>query len=123
MAFLVATLVARLVRIRRVAVHGESMLPALAPGDRLVVVPAWRLGPGDVVALRDPRAPRHVLIKRVVDVDRALGLVSVAGDNRAVSTDSRLFGPVPRRAVLGRAAYRYGPPGREGWVARRFPRG
>jgi type IV secretory pathway protease TraF len=40
--------------------------------------------------------------------------VLVEGDNRSSSTDSRHFGPVDRRAVLGRAVYRYGPPGRSG---------
>jgi inner membrane protease subunit 1 len=40
--------------------------------------------------------------------------VDVRGDNEAASTDSRHFGPVPRRAVRGRVLYRYGPPARAG---------
>jgi len=38
----------------------------------------------------------------------------VRGDNPDASTDSRVFGPVRRRAVIGRAVYRYWPPARRG---------
>jgi len=44
----------------RVEVSGASMLPALRPGDRLVVLRLprrWPLRPGQLVALRDPRTP------------------------------------------------------------------
>jgi nickel-type superoxide dismutase maturation protease len=92
------------------------MLPAFAPGDRLIVVPAMRLRRGDVVALTDPREPSRLLVKRVASVDRVARVVSVLGDNQHASTDSRVFGPVPWRSVIGRAVYRYGPPGREGRV-------
>jgi type IV secretory pathway protease TraF len=40
--------------------------------------------------------------------------VVVWGDNRASSTDSRVFGPVDRGALVGRAVYRYFPPDRTG---------
>ena len=38
----------------------------------------------------------------------------VLGDNRARSTDSRAFGPLRRRDIVGRAWYRYAPRGRAG---------
>lgn len=38
------------------------------------------------------------------------------GDNRAHSTDSRAYGPVERSRVIGRAWWRYWPPGRAGRV-------
>jgi nickel-type superoxide dismutase maturation protease len=103
-------------RVRRVVVRGSSMLPAFAPGDRLLVVPSWRVHPGDVVAVADPRQPSRLLVKRVGSVDVRNRLVTVFGDNRSFSTDSRVFGPVPRRSVVGRAVYRYWPPGKEGRV-------
>jgi nickel-type superoxide dismutase maturation protease len=99
-----------------VVVQGASMLPALAPGDRLLVVPARRFRPGDVVALTDPREPGRLLVKRVVSVDPQSRTVLVLGDNDSASTDSRVFGPVGWRSVIGRAVYRYGPPGKEGPV-------
>jgi nickel-type superoxide dismutase maturation protease len=116
---LVLTLVARCVR--RVEVTGGSMAPSLLEGDRLVVVaPPWgtRVAPGDVVALPDPRAPGRLLVKRVAGVDRARATVDVRGDAAESSTDSRTFGPVPRASVVGRAVYRYAPPGRTGPLAR-----
>jgi signal peptidase I len=87
--------------VHRVEVVGDSMTPSLMPGDRLVVMspPWWRPPwpvPGTVVAVRDPRLPQRLLIKRVVAVDR----------------DSRTFGPVPRSLLVGRAVYRYAPAGR-----------
>jgi inner membrane protease subunit 1 len=111
--------------LRRVEVRGESMAPDLLPGDRLLVTPLARLGSGDVVALRDPRQPGRVLVKRVaagprgsVTCDGAVltageGWV-VLGDNLPASTDSRSFGPVPTRLLLGRCVHRYHPEGRRG---------
>jgi nickel-type superoxide dismutase maturation protease len=96
------------------------MLPAFAPGDRLLVLPTWRIRPGDVVAVTDPREPSRLLVKRVASVDRQARTVRVLGDNRPASTDSREFGPVARRSVLGRAVFRYGPPGREGRIDGRW---
>ena len=97
------------------------MAPALPPGDRLVVVRLpWRLPfgpvPGQVVAVRDPRRPDRILIKRVRSVDRRAGTLDVEGDDRRSSTDSRSFGPVSRSAIVGRAVYRYAPAGRNGPV-------
>jgi nickel-type superoxide dismutase maturation protease len=107
---------AALVRpLRRLAVDGLSMTPALEPGDRLVAVklPPWRpLRPGDLVAVRDPRRPDRLLVKRVTAVGPA-GL-EVRGDNPAHSTDSRHFGLLGPGDVVGLVVYRYGPPGRTG---------
>ena len=96
------------------------MRPTLLPGDRLVVVRPWRrrLRPGDVVALRDPRQPARLMVKRVAAVDRATGDLTVAGDDPAASTDSRHFGPVPSALVRGRVVYRYAPPERAGAMLR-----
>lgn len=102
--------------LARVVVEGPSMLPSLAPGDRLVI---WRspvLEEGDVVALTDPEEPGRVLVKRVERLTAEH--VEVTGDNAAASRDSRSFGPVPRRLVLGRALYRYSPPGAAGPITR-----
>jgi nickel-type superoxide dismutase maturation protease len=105
--------------IRRVEVVGSSMVPALLPGDRLVVVRLpWRSplrpSPGQVIALRDPRRVDRILIKRVRSRDDRSGTLEVEGDCRELSTDSRSFGPVSRTAVVGRAVYRYAPADRSG---------
>ncbi len=91
------------------------MEPTLRSGDRLLVAGGRRPGPGDIVALRDPRREgRRLIVKRVVSVDG--DRVVVEGDNASASTDSRVFGPVDRRALVGRVLYRYFPPERAGAV-------
>ncbi|MGH9108280.1 MAG: nickel-type superoxide dismutase maturation protease [Acidimicrobiales bacterium] len=110
-----AALVAAPALLRRVVVSGRSMEPALGPGDRLVVVrvPAWwPIADGSMVAVHDPRRPGRLLVKRVASSGPA-GVV-LRGDNPVASTDSRTFGPVPRRSIAGVACYRYAPSGRAG---------
>lgn len=100
------------IRSTRVVVSGDSMLPGLRPGDRLLLMPVLRPQEGQLIAVRDPRQPGRVLVKRVHSIRG--GLVEVRGDNVAASTDSRHFGPVRRSSVIGRPVYRYGPVGRAG---------
>src|ERR1035437_3772745 len=68
--------------VRRVSIEGGSMAPALLPGDRLLVIKPPQLlqsrfigkepwmKPGEVVAVRDPRHPPRILVKRVASADR-----------------------------------------------------
>ena len=80
--------------IRRV--EGLSMLPAFTHGK---VVVAWRFKRprvGDVVIVRHHRLE---IIKRVDQIKE--GAVYLLGDNPAESTDSRQFGWLPLRAVIG----------------------
>lgn len=101
-----------MIRVRRLVVQGDSMLPGFRPGDRLLVVGPWAFRPGQVVALPDPRDGK-MLLKRV---HRLAGeYVDVRGDNAPFSTDSRHFGPVRRRDILGRVVLRYAPAARSGW--------
>ena len=96
----------------RVEVTGESMLPALAPGDRLLVLRPARARVGDLVAVADPRLPERTLVKRVAA--RGPEGVTVLGDNPSASTDSRQLGPLAPGRVRGRAVYRYFPDERRG---------
>lgn len=98
----------------RLVVEGPSMLPVLAPGDRVVAVRTPVLDVGDLVAFADPEQDGRVLVKRVVRLE-ALS-VFVEGDNASASRDSRHFGAVSRRRVLGRVVYRYHPPHQSGWL-------
>ena len=97
-----------------VAVTGVSMLPALHPGDRVLVRRATAgLRPGQLVVARRPRFGRrwkdpvpapeqpHWLVKRVYAVDGEGGDLVLRGDNAAQSWDSRQWGPCPRDLVLG----------------------
>lgn len=95
-----------------VEVEGDSMSPALLPGDRLLVeaFSFSRRTPrvGEIVLAADPREPSRELVKRVVEVS-ARGELVVRGDAADRSTDSREFGPLPGDAVRWRAVLRYAP--------------
>jgi nickel-type superoxide dismutase maturation protease len=99
-----------LLPLARYEVAGESMTPGLAAGERVLVNRAayWLRAPqpGDVVVVRDPRAPQRLLIKRIDSVagDDAW---SIRGDNAPASTDSRSFGPVPRELLVGKVVSHY----------------
>jgi nickel-type superoxide dismutase maturation protease len=101
--------------VSRYIVDGPSMEPAYRAGDRLIVnrLAYLRSAPaiGDVVVLRDPEHARRLLIKRIAAApDGACpgpAQVWVLGDNAAESRDSRAFGAVERRAVVGKARWRY----------------
>lgn len=106
-------------RYLRWEIEGRSMLPALHPGDWVVVEAAARRGrpfrPGDVVLVPDPRDARRVLVKRLIRLT-ADGDAWVEGDNPAESTDSRQFGQVRAADIVGRALFRYHPLSRIGRV-------
>lgn len=108
----------RRLRSRRVVVVDASMVPALTPGDRLLVDPGpGREGApriGDIVVLHDPQAPARLLVKRVAALDPRAGTVSVVGDAPEASRDSRAFGPVPVGSLVGVAWFRYLPRERRG---------
>ena len=101
-----------------VAVEGDSMAPALLPGDWLVMESlTYRVRgprPGDVVVAGDPRNPGREVIKRVV-VHEA-GAVELLGDAPHRSTDSRTFGRVKASSIRWRAWLRYRPIRRMGVV-------
>ena len=106
---------ARLARATvRVDVVGQSMLPTLSPGDRLLVRRSRRIHEGDIVAFADPQEPSRTLVKRVSSIDGANFVV--LGDNRGASRDSRAFGEVAMSQVIGRVWYRYFPPEARGRV-------
>ena len=91
--------------LRRFRVEDDSMRPAMQPGDYVLVNRwAYRFRPpakGDIVVVRDPEAPQRFLVKRISDVPDA-GRIHVVGDNVDRSRDSRVFGPIAVREVVGK---------------------
>lgn len=114
-ARVLARLLAPAAPVTRYIVEGDSMEPSYSAGERVVVnrLAYLRRPPatGDVVVVRDPEQRGRLLLKRIADpppgaaIER--GRYYVLGDNAAASRDSRAFGPVKRRAVIGRAWFRY----------------
>jgi signal peptidase I len=113
-----------------VIVDGQSMLPTLAPGQRVVVSKAyWLVGAihnKDIVVIKDPTGTGYI-IKRVfrmggeqVPIDKwpefrklETGTyivpkeeVYVLGDNLGESEDSRKFGPVGVDKIIGKVVVR-----------------
>lgn len=118
----------------RIAVTDPSMRPAVEPGDWLLVDPLTVRWPrrGAIVLFHEPD-DGTLAIKRVAarpgdwvpfadgwlrmgdDEAWLVGDASdedVAAAGAGVPVDSRRYGPVPVRLLVGRAWFRYGPPGR-----------
>lgn len=93
----------------RVAVSEPSMVPALHPGDWLLVRRGSRIRPGQVVVARHPAQPGMLLVKRA-DRREANGWWLLSDNAEAATVDSRQFGPVPPELIEGRVLARYWPP-------------
>lgn len=57
---------------------------------------------GDVIAAKDPR-DKKILIKRIEKVNA--NKYFVVGDNKRHSTDSREFGMIERKDIIGKVMY------------------
>jgi len=55
--------------------------------------------PQDIIVFRDPRTQREV-IKRITNVSRDGYFVE--GDNKKESTDSRQYGVIARKSIIGK---------------------
>jgi hypothetical protein len=114
-------LVRRRSRLSRLENRGASMAPTLLPGDWALSVAVRHPRRRHVVLIDHPERPGLEMVKRVVGAPgdvvhdgRRLGDDEwwVEGDFRRRSTDSRDFGPVPRRAIKARVSLIYWPPSR-----------
>jgi signal peptidase I len=123
----------------RVAVTEGSMVPAIQPGDWLVVNPLisrWPK-PGVVVVFREPLSAA-LAIKRVagragdrvpfaggyLTLDRDEAWLTADADEKAAASvgsgppiDSHRFGPVDTEGLVGRVLFRYAPLRRFGRIA------
>lgn len=84
-------------------VTGRSMEPALHQGDYVLVnrvaYTFFLPKKGDIVVFRHP-ATQQLLIKRIARI--AKSSYSVKGDNVSQSIDSRTFGDISRKQIVGR---------------------
>ena len=96
----------------RVAVVERSMVPALQPGDWLLVWRGLRAGragrirPGQIVVARQPGDGGLLLVKRA-GREMAAGWWLTSDNPAAGAVDSRQFGAVAAAAIEGRVVLRY----------------
>ena len=91
-------------RYRMAAVAGLSMIPTLAPGERLLIRNDGPIVLGDIVVFRHDS---QFDVKRVLRIETQG--IFVQGDNDQVSTDSRTYGLIPFADVVGTVIYRLWP--------------
>ncbi len=106
-------------------VNGASMAPTFATGDYLIVdefsYHFRQPKKGEVIVFRYPLSPSIFFIKRVIGVPGSTLEIGgkkikigkkeyfVEGDNREASFDSRSWGTVPEKLIVGRAFVRLWP--------------
>lgn len=78
------------------------MNPTLREGQKVIAVRFLPSKSGDLVVLKDPRDGR-LLLKRITEVRKEV--LFVEGDNKKESTDSRHFGWIPKKSVIGTVIY------------------
>lgn len=94
-------------------VSGSSLLPVYQDGDFVIVskIPYLfgPIRPGDVIAFRHERY--GIMIKQVESISPGQDQIYVVGTQKN-SIDSRRFGLISRRDVLGKAVWHIKKPGR-----------
>jgi nickel-type superoxide dismutase maturation protease len=93
-------------------IKGDSMLPTLRQGDLVFINPSVKPKIGDIVLFRHPFKQSVKAVKRLARIT-ADGRYFLVGDNILESSDSRSFGAISVKDVLGVAACRYGGKKRE----------
>ena len=84
-------------------ITGKSMVPTFMEGDIVLVNRMAYLFTkpqlNDIIVLRDPRNQSKV-IKRITKISHDCYFVE--GDNKKESTDSRVYGEIERKAIIGK---------------------
>jgi nickel-type superoxide dismutase maturation protease len=92
-------------RRRAVLVEGDSMLPNLKNGDGVLINTDEKVAVGDIVFAKHPFKKSVNILKRVSEIDDN-GNYFLVGDNPPESTDSRTFGALSPKHILGKAVCR-----------------
>ncbi len=94
--------------MRTMEVRGESMLPALRPGDWLLVRRRARIAPGHLVVARHPYDD-VLIVKRAAWREGDGWWLESDNQGAAGRQDSWDFGAVPDTLIVGRVVARYWP--------------
>ncbi|MEJ7848956.1 MAG: nickel-type superoxide dismutase maturation protease [Pyrinomonadaceae bacterium] len=86
-------------------VEGNSMKPTLEDGDSVFIEPANQFRAGDIVLTNHPFKKSVKILKRIESITLE-GAYFLVGDNPTESTDSRSFGAIPAKEIIGKAVCR-----------------
>ena len=81
------------------------MLPSLKNGDVVLINPKAKLEQGDIVLANHPYKKSVKILKRVKEFTEN-GDLFLIGENADESTDSRIFGTVPLKCLIGKVTCR-----------------
>lgn len=87
-------------------IEGDSMLPTLKEGDCVFINPSAKPKVGDIVLFRHPFKQSVNVVKRLAQITPD-GRYFLLGDNALESTDSRSFGAIAAKDILGVAVCRF----------------
>lgn len=98
-------------RRKRFRVTGISMQPLLQPGEEILINPfAYKKASpqvNDLVVATHPKKADIEIIKRISHITEDDNLFLI-GDNPKHSTDSRNFGAIPLKNIIGKVTTRFG---------------
>ncbi len=89
-------------------VEGDSMIPALNAGDLVLINPHAEYAVGDIVVARHPFKQSVNIIKRIAEILPGERYILLS-DNLLESSDSRSFGAILAKDILGKAEARIKP--------------
>lgn len=97
-------------RRKRFKIIGTSMLPLLEPGEEILINPyAYTKNKpkiNDLIITIHPQNSQLAIVKRVTEM-AVDGSYFLTGDNKAQSTDSRHWGTVCPKKILGKVTSRF----------------
>lgn len=96
--------------ISRFIVEGNSMLPSYKSGEHLlinkIIYKIRSPKRGEVIVARHPKEKNILLLKRINDFVGPTSFV-VISDNQDEGTDSRFFGAIKQKDIVGKVFFKY----------------
>lgn len=89
-------------RRRGIIVEGNSMSPTLENGETVFIKTAKDIKKGDIVLVNHPYKKSVKILKRVAEITEE-GKLNLIGDNSSESSDSRSFGLISSKVIIGKA--------------------
>jgi nickel-type superoxide dismutase maturation protease len=97
-------------RRKRLKITGNSMLPLLKPGDEILLNPnaynQYLPQISEIVVTTHPHESNLIVVKRITAIEPN-GNLFLMGDNLRESTDSRHWGSINPRNIIGKVSSRF----------------